>query len=87
MLQYTAEQFRQRLAGLESPEKRFSEEELAALRLTGVETVKAMRDVFGAALDRKTVWERVSNGITIAAAKSGGRGDKFLAAMLDYVKA
>jgi len=87
MLQFSAEQFRQKLASLEAPEKKFNEDELEMLKTVAVEMIKAMRDVFGGSLDRKTVWERISNGIPIAAAKSGGKGDKFLAALLDYVKA
>jgi hypothetical protein len=81
-----AEQFRQKLAGLESPETRFNDAEIVVMKATGVEMIKALRNVFGPSLDRKTVWERISNGITIAAAKSGGKGDKFLSGMLDYVK-
>ena len=87
MLQLSAEQFRQKLAGLEAPEKNFTEDEHAMLKAVAVDMVKAMRDVFGHALDRMTVWDRISNGITVAAAKSGGRGDRFIAAMLDYIKA
>jgi len=87
MLQISAETFRQKLAGLESPEKHFSEEELADLHAGAVDLIKSLHGVYGATLDRKAVWERISNGIPVAAAKSGGRGEKFLAEMLDYVKA
>ena len=83
----SAEQFRQRLAGLASPEKRFTEDELEDMKGIAVRMVRALRDVFGASLDRKTVWERIANGITVAAAKSGGKTDKYLAEMLAYVKA
>ena len=83
---YSADQFRKKLAGLESPECRFSDLELEDLKETGVELVGALRSVFGK-LDPKTCWERISNGLTIAAAKSRGKGDEFIAELLDYVKA
>ena len=84
---YSAERFRQKLAGLESPETRFSDAELEVLKAGGVKFILALREVFGSSLDRKTIWERISNGMTIAAAKSGGKGDKFFVEMIEYVKA
>jgi len=91
MIQFSAEQFRQRLAGLESPERRFDEDEIEDMKTVAVLMIRALRDVFGDSLDRKTVWERISGGIVVAAAKTGGSqfsiGDKFIAALLDHVKA
>ena len=91
MIQFSAEGFRQRLAGLESQEKRFSEDELDDMKNVAVMMIRALRDVFGDALDRKTVWERISSGIVVSAAKSGGSqfnpGDKFVASLLEHVRA
>ena len=87
MAQYSAEQFRQKLAGLESPEKKFTEGEMYEMQQMGAKLVMALRDVFGHTLDRTTLWVRISNGMPIAASKSGGKGDKFIAALLDYMKA
>jgi len=86
MIEYSAQQFRQRLAGLAVDEVS-SKGMIDAYKATGIELVKALRDVFGHSLDRKTLWERISNGIEIAAKKSGGMANKFLASLLDYVKA
>ena len=85
--QISADAFRQRLAGLENPEQRFTPAERDEMTAHGKLFVLAIREVFGSTLDRITVWERTSNGIVIAAAKSGGLLRRFVAAMLDYVKA
>ena len=87
MNQYTAEAFRQKLAGLESPEKRLTTIETEKIKNLSVKMIRALHKVFGEGLDRKTVWERISNGIIVSSAKSGGNGSKFLAELLDYVKA
>lgn len=83
----SAEEFRRRLAGLESPERKFDEYELQAIKLEGVQFVLALREVYGQTLDRKKIWERITNGLPVAAAKSMGRIDKFIAEMLAYVHA
>ena len=83
----SAEVFRQRLAGLEAPETRFSEDDIEKFRQLGIRLVLVMREVFGSSIDRKTLWERIASGMQVAQAKSGGKGERFLSAMLDYVKA
>ena len=87
MLQYSAERFRQRLAGLETPESRFTDEETEYMKKIGVSLIEALREVFGKDLDRKTLWERISAGIYVSAAKSGNKADAFVAALLEYVRA
>jgi hypothetical protein len=79
-----AEQFRQVLAGLAATEIGGNMAE--HMKPQAVAMIKAFRDVFGKSLDRMTLWERIANGIEVAAKKSGGRGDKFIAAMLDYLR-
>ena len=86
MQKFSAEEFRRKLAGLETPETRFSPDDVNAMKQLGVQLVLALREVFGSGLDRKTLWERISNGIPLASSKSGGRGEKFLVELLDYVK-
>lgn len=46
-----------------------------------------MAEVFGDDLDRKTLWERIDNGIVISAAKCGGDWEKFVNEILVYIKA
>ena len=87
MIQYSAEQFRQRLAGLEAPEHKFAIADIEMMKGDGVLLIKALRQVFGSSLDRMTLWQRISDGIPVSAAKSRGKVDKFIASMLDYIKA
>jgi len=87
MVQYSAESFRRKLAGLEALETKFSNEEVEKMKILGVELVKALRNVFGSSLDRMSLWNRISNGLSIAAAKSQGKVDKFFVGLLDYVRA
>jgi hypothetical protein len=86
MQQYSAQQFREKLAGVSDP-RILASNDNETMKSTGVALVMALRDVFGSSLDRKTLWERISNGMAIAARKSGGRTDRFIAALLEYVRA
>lgn len=46
-----------------------------------------LAEVFGDDLDRKTLWERIGNGLVIASAKCGGDWELFVNEMLKYIKA
>ncbi|GHU37757.1 hypothetical protein FACS1894105_10440 [Clostridia bacterium] len=85
--QISAEKFRQRLAGLENPEQTFSNEQLEEMHKDAQNLILALREVFGDKLDRKTLWDRITHGIEVSSSKSGGKVDKFIAELLDYVKA
>ena len=87
MVQFSAEQFRQRLAGLAAPEKGFSNQELENMKETGGRLVKILANIFGRSLDPKSKWERITNAISSAAAKSRGRCDKFLTNLLEFIRA
>jgi hypothetical protein len=87
LVQYSADEFRRRLAGCASPEKKFDEEALANMQQYGISLIRAIKDVFGSGLDLKTVWERINNGLKVSAAKSAGSAAKFLASLIEYVKA
>ena len=89
MVQISAEQFRQRLAGLAATEKGFFSEnyELEDMKDTGCRLVKILANIFGRSLDPKTKWERISNAMPISAAKSRGMVDKFLTSLLEYIRA
>jgi hypothetical protein len=43
--------------------------------------------LFGADLDRKTLWERIGNGLDVCSAKCGGDIELLINYMLEYVKA
>lgn len=86
MLQISAEEFRRKLAGLQD-DKVITEYENLAIRELCIDLVLVLREVFGDSLDRKTLWHRISNAITVAAHKCGGRAERFIAECLDFVKA
>jgi hypothetical protein len=46
-----------------------------------------LAEVFGDDLDRKTLWERIGNGLVVASAKCGGDWEIFVNEMLKYIKA
>lgn len=86
MLRISAEEFRRKLAGLESTERNSDAENQEMMKL-GIDLVIVLRNVFGDSLDRKTLWHRIGNGISVAAHKCAGSAEKFIAETLDYVKA
>jgi CO dehydrogenase/acetyl-CoA synthase gamma subunit (corrinoid Fe-S protein) len=85
--QISAKEFRIRLAALENPEQKFAEDDLQKIKIQSVQFILVLREVYGEVLDRKKVWERITNGLPVAAAKSMGKIDKFIADMLAYVHA
>jgi len=46
-----------------------------------------LAEVFGEDLDRKTLWERIGNGLVVASAKCGGDWELFVNEILKYIKA
>jgi hypothetical protein len=52
-----------------------------------VRFVSILPEVFSDDLDRKTLWERIGNGIITSLAKAGGDFGLFINSCLDYVKA
>lgn len=83
----SAEGFRRRIAGLEDPSRKVDEFSLLAVESDAVSLVSILPEVFGEELDRKTLWERIANGIATATAKSGGDVGLFLQEILAYIKA
>lgn len=46
-----------------------------------------LASLFSDDLDRKTLWERIGNGMVTAIAKANGDYEKFVSYCLDYIKA
>ncbi len=46
-----------------------------------------LAEVFGDDLDRKTLWERIGNGLIVSSAKCNGDWELFVNEMLKYIKA
>ena len=83
----SAAEFRQRLAGLTSPGQLLTKEQNSAAKDDAVRFAVICADIFGDALDRKSMWDRLASGIDTSAAKSGGNWEKFIELMLSHVKA
>lgn len=83
----TPEEFRQKIAGLTSTDVAFYEPErfkALAVRLGFVMAKLFNRSV----LDPMSLWERIGNGLRVAAAKVGnGDTDKFIDICLDFIQA
>lgn len=52
-----------------------------------VRFVSILPEVFSDSIDRKTLWERIGNGLITSLAKAGGDFELFINFCLDYIKA
>ena len=52
-----------------------------------VNFISILPELFSDDLDRKTLWERIGNGLMISIAKSGGDFEAFINGCLSYIKA
>ena len=83
----SAENFRRRIAGLEDPSRKLEAFDLRAIESDAVSFIAIMPEMFGEDLDRKTLWERIANGLHTASAKSGNDVGLFVQELLGYIKA
>ncbi len=83
----SADGFRQRLAGLEDPSRKITGFDTKALEAECASFVAILPEVFGDDLDRKTLWERIANGIATATAKCGGDLGVWFQEILSYIRA
>jgi len=83
----SAQEFRQKLAGLVDPSRSLPPLELSIVKDEAIKLCLIFAEVFGESLDRKTLWERIGNGMLVCAAKCGGDWELFLDQMLEYIKA
>jgi hypothetical protein len=61
--------------------------ELSVIKDEAVKFCSILAEVFGEDLDRKTLWERIGNGLVVASAKCGGDWELFVNEILKYIKA
>jgi len=52
-----------------------------------VSFVSILPEIFSEDFDRKTLWERIGNGLTVSLAKAGGDFDLFINFCFEYLKA
>ena len=83
----SAVEFRQKLAGLVDPNLVLPEEEREEVKQTAIRFTSILASLFGEDLDRKTLWERIGNGIVVCCAKCGGDWEAFVNEILQYIKA
>lgn len=83
----SAEAFRQRLAGFVDPDQVLPEEGREEIKNQAVKFCSILASLFGDDLDRKTLWERMGNGLVVCTAKCGGDWETFINEMLQYIKA
>lgn len=83
----SAEQFRQRLAGLIDPQETVDADTKEGVRDLAVRFCAALPAVFGDSLDRTTLWDRIGSGIQSAAAKTAGDdAEYFVSQVLEHIK-
>jgi hypothetical protein len=61
--------------------------EMKVIKDEAVKLCLALAEVFSDDLDRKTLWERIGNGLAVCSIKCGGDWELLLEGMLEYVKA
>lgn len=84
----TTEEFRQKLAGVISPETVGDQLADEHLRNLAVQFAAILPRLFGDELDRKTLWERIGSGLQSSAAKTAGDDcEYFVQQVLSHIKA
>lgn len=81
----SANEFRQRLAGVIAP--LIQEQDKEAAKTSAISFVSILPELFSKDLDRISMWERIGNGLSAAAKKCGGNLDEFVNLSLDFIKA
>lgn len=85
--QLSTAEFRQKLAGLVDPGRLLPDMELTVVKDEAVKLCLILAEVFGDDLDRKTLWERIGNGLAVCSVKCGGDWELLLEGLLEYVRA
>jgi hypothetical protein len=83
----SAEGFRQRLAGLVDPSRKMPEMEEKVVRDEAIKFCSTLPKLFSDDFDRKTLWERIGNGIVSAVKKCSGDYEEFVNLALEFIKA
>jgi hypothetical protein len=85
--QLSAVEFRQELAGLIDPGRILPDTELTVIKDEAIKLCCILAEVFSDDLDRKTLWERIGNGLAVCSVKCGGDWELLLEDLLEYIKA
>lgn len=80
--------FRQKLAGLLDPERKIEVSEKLEIKEAAIRLCTIFASLFGDALDRITLWERIGSALRTSCAKvSDDDIDRFLALCLEHIQA
>jgi hypothetical protein len=60
---------------------------MTAIKDEAIRLVSILPELFGDDLDRKTLWERIGNGLVVCSQKAGGDWESFVNFLLEYIKA
>ena len=84
----SAQEFRQKLAGVVDPRKQKENEQTAEeIKQEAISFCSILPELFSSDLDRMTMWERIGNGIIAACKKCGGDTEEFVHLVLEFIKA
>jgi hypothetical protein len=81
------EEFRLEVAGVVDTFKKLEVEDQEDLKMEIIKFISILPELFSSDLDRKTLWERIGNGLLASIAKAGDDIDMFINCSLDYIKA
>lgn len=79
--------FRLKIAGLVDTFKKLEVEDQEDLKIEVIKFISILPELFSSDLDRKTLWERIGNGLLVSITKAGDDIDMFVNCCLDYIKA
>lgn len=85
---FDADRFRRTLAGLIDPDAQDGAECASDHKDWAIRIASTLADLFGADLDRLTLWNRIASGLSAGASKcTDGDIDRYISLCLDHVKA
>lgn len=61
--------------------------EVTIIKDEAIKLCLILAELFSGDLDRKTLWERIGNGLAVCSAKCGGDWELLLEGLLEFVKA
>lgn len=81
------QEYRLKLAGLFDPGRKPDRLDDTSVRLSAIDFVIVLCEVFSSDLDRKTLWNRIGTALETGIAKCGGSVMSFVHYALEHVKA
>jgi hypothetical protein len=58
-----------------------------SLKIEIINFLSILPEIFSDDLDRKTLWERIGNGVKVSISKAGGNFENFINSCIEYIKA